>query len=687
MNSIWKYSYGEPETHTPVTELGKRLDEKRCSVLPDSGEAPFTESDIMTYATARSFTLRIPVDPEEIFFGLGLQLKSVCQKNKKLTLRVNSDPKADLGDSHAPVPFFVSSAGYGVFVDTARYCSFYFSSHFCSDADGVENRGEGFGADTTEQLYTPVRSKDGYQVIIDVPSACGVDIYVFGGPTMLDAVKRYNLFSGGGCTPPLYGLGVWYRTWWASDEATVARQTESLRESRMPCDVYGIENAWMTHTYSCTYVWDPAKFPDPEGMISKLREKHFHTNVWEHIFVHPEAPIYKELKPYSGNYKVWNGLVPDLSLPEARRIFEEYHRDYIIGHGICGYKLDECDNSDWIPYPWSYPEASVFPSGLDGEQMHSLMGRLFQETMLAPYSKSNTRSYHQVRSSGAFAAPMPYVLYSDLYDHRDYVRGMVNAGYSGLLWSPEVHDASSLEDLIRRVQTVIMSPIALFTIWFMPNPPWLQIDAEKNRKGELMECRDEATDICRSLLELRMSLIPYLYAAFRRYENEGIPPFRGLPLDYPNDAATYAIEDEYMVGGDLLFAPIFAGESKRTVYLPAGVWYDFFTGRELVGGTAYEFEAKLTDMLLFVKHNALIPLAEPVRYVPEDEPWPIRFVGYGDGAGRAELYEDDGLSFAYRNGNERVSVAISDGEALKISVSGGYEGRRYKISPELELRG
>ena len=115
----------------------------------------------------------------------------------------------------------------------------------------------------------------------------------------------------------------------------------------------------------------------PMEMLESLKKMDFKVNLWEHAFVHPSSPIYDRLKSLSGSIAVWDGLVPDFSLTETREVFVSQHTEEFIAEGIAGFKLDECDNSDFLPYPWSFPEYCTFPSGMDGEQMHSMFGTLY----------------------------------------------------------------------------------------------------------------------------------------------------------------------------------------------------------------------------------------------------------------------------------------------------------------------
>ena len=124
---VWKIRFGTPEKVTPVKLRHRKAANKALTQMGDV-PCPFAEGAITAKKTARGMVLRVPLEAEEQFYGLGLQLLSHAQRGLKKTLRVNSDPIVDMGDSHAPVPFYVSTAGYGVLVDTARYATFYMGS-------------------------------------------------------------------------------------------------------------------------------------------------------------------------------------------------------------------------------------------------------------------------------------------------------------------------------------------------------------------------------------------------------------------------------------------------------------------------------------------------------------------------------------------------------------------------------
>lgn len=636
---VWRFRLGSREKLTPVSTRHYAPASAALGILPQVAECPVP---VTGKATARGFLVRVPLEPFEMVYGLGLQLHSFIQRGLKKKLRVNADPRVDSGDSHAPVPFYVTTRGYGVLIDTARYATIYAGNKYKKgEAPPVSSAGEAaVGEDSLPPAYRRFNFERPSNVYVEIPEADGVDIYVFGGPEMRTAVQRYNLFSGGGALPPRWGLGVWYRAKGDYRQDEVLQLASDFRTRRMPCDVIGLEPGWQTHAYSCTYVWSK-NYPDPAGMLQKLSGDGFRVNLWEHAFVHPDSPLHVPMTPLSGDFEVWGGLTPDFLLPEARKTFADFHEKTHVAIGVSGYKLDECDNSDFTRN-WSFPEFSSFPSGADGEQMHCLFGLRYQDTIQGIFEKRKQRTYGLARSSHALAAPYPYVLYSDLYDHKEFIRALANSGLSGLLWTPELRDARNTEDLIRRLQTVALSPMALINAWYIKHPPWKQVEQTANNADQFAANWEAVEEQCRTVLNLRMRLVPYLHAAFVRYRREGVPPFRPLVLDYPSDRRTWTVDNQYMIGESLLAAPVVAGESERTVYLPAGEWFDFWTHRRYTGRQLIKIEVPLDTVPLFVKSGCVLPLAEPALHTGEENGWRLEAQVYGSPSAPTLLFEDDG---------------------------------------------
>ena len=623
---VWRVTIGTPEKITPVNTRQISPLTNALATLPAVTDCPLAVSGSVS---GRGCRVHLPLADDEMIYGLGLQFKSFEQRGRKKTLRVNADPITDAGDSHAPVPFYVTTRGYGVFVDTARYATFY-----CGSTHRQPAAAEAAGSSAATE--------------VEVPEAQGVDVYVFAGPSLREAVQRYNLFAGGGALQPRWGLGFWYRCDAGFAQTNVLAMAADLRAEHIPCDVLGLEPGWQSHAYSCSFAWS-TKFPDPRDLIAQLRRQHYHVNLWEHAFTHPSSPLYQPLQAHAGDHEVWGGLVPDFLGAQARNLFADYHAREFVALGVSGFKLDECDNSDYTG-SWSFPELSRFPSGADGEQMHSLFGLHYQNAVEQAFAQHQQRTYGLVRSSGALASASPYVLYSDLYNHAQFIHAVPQAGFCGLLWAPEVREAANPAELVRRLQSAVFSPLAMVNAWYLKNPPWKQVDRAANNAGQFSPAAGQVTAQCRAVIELRMELLPYLHAAFVRYHQEGLPPLRAVVMDYPDDRETRSLDDEYLMGDSLLVAPVAVTDAapatdqpvQRTVYLPAGDWQDFWTGQHYPGHQHMTVTVALDRVPVFVKSGAILPLAQPTLSTEEADSWKLTAVVYGEGNQPATLFEDDG---------------------------------------------
>lgn len=570
-NKVKKITFGVPEKFTPTVFC------KKFSYTESEISYPIDE--INFELNTRGCLLKLPLDADEQIYGCGLQLKGFSLRGRKQTIRSNADPIAFTGDTHAPVPFFVSTKGYGIFVDTARNAEFYFgSSELLRHRTATDEKQ--VAATNTEDLYGS-DNLNRSNISIQIPFVKGVDIYIIEGKNITEVVAKYNMLAGGGCSVPEWGLSPIYRCFARYTQDEVLDVAKRLKEEDFHISIIGLEPGWQSHSYSCSLEWNKESYPNPQKLVDDIKSLGYHVNLWEHAFVHPSSSIYEKLLEYSGDYEVWQGCVPDFTLNEAREIFANHHKK-LVDMGVDGFKLDECDGSD-LTRDWSFPNHAKFPGGLDGEQYHHLIGTLYSQTIMEALGETKTLS--QVRNLGALAAPYPFVLYSDLYDHKDFIRGCATAGFSGLLWSPEVRDTESKtkEEFIRRLQVNVFSVQCLINAWYCETPPW-----------EELGCADEV----KRLLKVRKELVPRLKKAFERYAKEGVAPMRALVSDYTNDPETYTIDDEYLLCDDLLVAPLVAGEHKRNVYLPEGNWIDYFTGKPAACGW---FEVETEDIPVFIK--------------------------------------------------------------------------------------
>ncbi len=641
---VWKATIGEPEA---VSLLGAAGGKPRKAALATMRTAPFPleRADFHAERHNGRVSIRVPLGADEQLYGFGLNFKSLQQRGSVKELHVDHFGGTDNGRTHAPVPFYVSSAGYGVLVDAARYITVYAGTAIRRDSRNpppIKDR-------TTDKSWSAQPRSDAVEILIP---ARGATVYVFAGPTPLDAVRRYNLYSGGGVLPPKWGLGFHHRVPTRFSDEQTTREVAEFAERGYPLDVIGLEPGWQSAAYPGSFAWDTVRFRKPDAFMADMRRAGVRVNLWMNPYVAPSSPMFRALEPLSGSHTVWTGIVPDLTLSSTRRIIIGHFERELLRRGVSGFKLDEVDGYD----RWLWPDHATFPSGLDGEQMRQVYGLSFQRATLDAFSARDERTYGLVRGSNAGAAPLPYVIYNDSYSHQDFITALVSSSFAGVLWTPEVRSSRTSEEWLRRMQSVCFSPMALLNAWSDGTKPW--------------SFADVATPV-RDVMQLRLRLLPYFYTAFATYHFEGTPPIRAMALvdgfvapqrdsagvlnstDNPYAVATRRdVKDQFMVGNDLLVAPMFAGDTARTVLLPAGKWYDFYTGFLAGEGQIITARPGLERIPLYVRDGATIPMLAGERtHVPAaNESVDLELRHYGTAAGTFQLYDDDGTSFGYERG-------------------------------------
>jgi len=691
---VWRVRFGHPERFTPVAVRESSPRVQGFKSLPAPTPLPFEPGQIRCRISASRTTAYVPCsEPGDQIYGFGLDPGAYEQKGLCKTLTVCAEVVGQTGASHGPVPFYLSTKGYGVYVDTARVPVVQVA-RLTPNASAAANEADSQPLKTSEaQLYAARAARGQTEVIFDLPgNSSGVDVYVFAGPTMREAVQRYNLFSGGGAVPPLWGLGLKFRTFTRADQAQVLKTAGALRAMKIPCDMLGLEPGWQSHAYSCSLAWSKERFPDPDKMIQELQHSGFKLNLWEHAYIHPSSPLFAPLTSRAGDFLVWGGLVVDFADPEAFRILADYHDREFVARGILGFKGDECDKQPPTDAtPFNFPYCSIFPSGIDGDQMTQLYGYYYQRALFQPFKALNLRTWSDVRATTALAAPLPFNLYSDAYTFDQYLRQLVNASFAGLLWSPEVRDSASLDELLNRLALSAFAPQMCLNLWFMPHPVWEQYVHAKNEANQLLPESEqkEVAEKLRAVVNQRYALLPYLYSAFQRYHEEGLPPVRSLLLDFPEDKQLRAADDAFMFGDSLLAAPFLGEATSRKVRLPLGAnWYELKSQRWHKGGSTVTVTGSPGEMPLFARENSILPLADPVQQVGRDTVFELTVKAFGNSPAPFTLFEDDGTTFDFESGKlNHVVLTWTPAEGGKAERTGAFSGRRYEIRRWESVRG
>ena len=674
-NGIWRASLGDMDGELRYSQFAAAPPKEDALKELSAQKFPFAPGEITHLVTRDGKVMvRIPTAADEKLYGFGLQLDGIKKSRKVMTLNVDHWSKGG-GRTHAPAPFYISSKGYGVFFNTARFLKIY--NQVGNRKDSRRNPPEvDRNPPSDEKQPGPWQALPQGNAVEAQMNGRGLEVVVFSGDSMLDVVCRYNLFNGGGALPPLWGLGFWHRVHARFNADQIRSEAKQFEDNDFPLDVIGLEPGWMSKSYPCTFEWQRKRFPDPEGFTRELLDKGIRLNLWENPYISKQSRIYQQMYPLSGSHLVWLGIVPDYTLPAARRILTEQHHQDHIGIGISGYKIDEVDGYDF----WLWPDHATFPSGTPGEAMRQSYGLLMQDMLFKDlFKKRNVRTYGLVRASNGAASGYPFVIYSDAYDHSEYITGLSTASLCGILWTPEARSAGSGREWLNRMQTVCFSPMALLNAWSSGKKPWSY---------------GEVTGPVRDVIKLRMRLLPYVYSAFADYHFKGIPPIRAMILEdgfgelqgqivngeTDSETDPYAMgqvienTDQFMFGPSIMVAPFYESQAiSRKVQLPAGTWYDFYSGEAVGGGKTITVTAEgLDDRIpLFVREGALIPmLTEAVNRTEEAYGHPLELRFYGKADGRYSLYEDDGRTFDYEKGRHRTRrLTVRKDRTGKFSVT------------------
>ena len=495
-NGVWKSEIGDMNSEKRYISLAAEA--PRLDRINGLSPTSFPLENCMPSFQDKDgkITVRIPTEKDEHIYGFGLQFDGLKKNKTVLTLNTDHWGKGN-GRTHAPVPFYISSRGYGVFFNTARFMKVY-----CQIGNRKDSQNNPLPVDRN-----PVSGSEPINPWQAVPQGDaveahiigkGMELVIFGGTSMLDVIQRYNLYCGGGTLPPLWGLGFWHRVHATFDADQTEAELSEFNKKQFPLDVIGLEPGWMSSSYPCTFEWQTARFSDPFSFVERLRKQGVRLNLWINPYISPESGIYEKIYPYSGSHLVWLGLVPDYYMSQARQLLVQQHTKEHLKIGISGYKVDEVDS----------------------------------------------------------------------YNHKEYITGISSASLCGILWTPEIRNASSAREWLNRMQTVCFSSMAKLNAWATGLQPWSFSEVE---------------DAVRQVIQLRMRLLPYIYSSFANYYFNGVPPIRAMILEddgnteietridsqLDSEANPYAMDkiiektDQFMFGPSIMVAPFYENQATE----------------------------------------------------------------------------------------------------------------------------
>ncbi len=520
---------------------------------------------------------RLSLGVGEQVYGLGERFTPFI-KNGQVVDMWQADGGTSSEQAYKNIPFYLSSRGYGVFVNHPGAVSFE------------------VGSESVGQVQFSVEDQT-------------LEYYVVAGPTPKDVLTRYTALTGRPALPPAWSFGLWLTTSFTTsyDEHTVTSFVDGMAERGIPLTVFHFDCFWMREYQWCDFRWDPDVFPDPDGMLARLKAKGLRISVWINPYIAQKSPLFEEaaalghlVRRANGDVWQWDlwqagmGLV-DFTSPAARDWFAGKLKP-LLDQGVDCFKTD---------FGERIPTDVVWHDGSDPERMHNYYTHLFNRTVFELLEKERGQGEAVLFARSATAGGQQYPVHwggdcwSSFEAMAESLRGGLSLSLSGFgFWS---HDIGGFEGTPDE---------AVFKRWLA----FGLLSSHSRLHGSSSyrvpwEFGEEAVDVARRFTLLKHRLMPYLYGVAAEAHRTGVPMMRPMVLEYPHDPGCRTLDRQYMLGPDLLVAPVFTEDGEVEVYLPEGTWTHLLTG-DRVTGPAWRTERHGYDSLpLYVREGAVLPLA------------------------------------------------------------------------------
>ena len=599
---------------------------------------------------------------DEHYFGLG-EKGDALDKRGHAYVMWNTDaygwgPTTD--PLYVSIPFFLalrSGRAYGLFFDNTYRSSFDMGKEFPDRYS--------FGAEGGEINY-----------------------YFIQGPDPKQVLERYTGLTGRMQLPARWQIGYHQSRWSYYPESMVRFIADNFRERHIPCDALFLDIHYMDGYR--IFTWDKSRFPDPPRLLADLRRQGFRvvTIIDPGVKVDPNYWVYQQgvagddfVKMPDGKTsvgKVWPGeaMFPDFTWDRVADWWGSLYQG-LIQDGVGGFWNDMNEPSVFgVPGKTLPLDAVFYDHGLHSPhaKIHNVYGMLMSEATRQGILKNRPDQRPLVITRDTYAGGQRYAAVwtgdnSSTWEHlRLSLPELMNMGLSGLaLVGADIGGFA-------------LSPSPdLFTRWLEAGIfyPYCRTHTEiGSRNQEPWSYGNRREDINRQSIELRYRLLPYFYNAFHQAAETGLPVMRALLLDYPGDPIAVQAEDEFLLGDDLLVAPVLKdGEVTRSVYLPKGEWYDFWSPRRYTGPAEIDVDAPLDRIPLFARGGAVIPTQQVMEYTDQAPIDPLTLEVYPAGDSSRDYYEDDGLTYGYRQGNSlQQTITVQDerdGVTVKTSARRG----------------
>ena len=570
----------------------------------------------------------------ERIYGLGERFGAFVKNGQSVSIW-NEDGGTSTEQSYKNIPFYLSNRGYGVFVNHPERVDFEVG---------------------TEQVN---------KVAFSVEGEC-LDYYLLSGSDMKQVLQRYTDLTGKPGLPAPWTFGLWLSTSFTTDydEATVMSFIDGMLSRGIPLSVFHFDCCWMKEFHWTDFIWDEKVFPDPEGMLRRIKEKGIRVCVWINSYIGQESALFDEgaqkgyfLKRPNGDVWQWDmwqsGMaIVDFTNPEAKAWYQR-GLEKLLDMGVDCFKTD---------FGERIPTDVVYHNGADPVKMHNFYTYLYNQAVYEVLERKRGKEEAILFARSATAGGQKFPVHwggdcwSDYESMEQSLRGGLSLTSSGFgFWSHDIggFESKSTPDVYKRWCAFgLLSTHSRLHGSSSYRVPWLY--------------DEESVDVVRFFTRLKASLMPYLYRNAIETSRTGVPMMRSMALEFTQDRNCEYLATQYMLGDSLLVAPVFNEEGMAEYYLPEGTWTNFLTGETRQGGRWYREKHGYLSIPLYARENSIIAVGASDDGPEYDYADKVTFKVYAP----EEVGETGTVVYDGKGRQDTVIQVERGGNVCKIDVTG-----------------
>lgn len=512
---------------------------------------------------SRSVAPVFSLEPDEKIFGCGESFTQFNKRGQKVVLWTDDANGVQNETMYKPIPFYMSSRGYGVFMHTSTPVTVDFGKYFA-------------GAN---------------KMMIGDDVA---DLFIFIGEPK-DILDEYTDLTGKASMPPLWSFGFWMSRITYFSEKEGREIAKNLRKNKIPSDVIHFDTGWFDVDWRNNYEFASERFDDPAKMMADMKKDGFNVCLWQLPYFTPRNTLFNEIVDNGLAVKDRKGNIPyedavlDFSNPETVKWYQAKLK-HLMDQGVAVFKVD---------FGEAAPAEGIYHSGRTGFYEHNLYPLRYNKAVAELTQREKGYTLIWARSTWAGSQRYPLHWGGDAATTNGAMsatlRGGLSLGLCGFsFWSHDVGGfvTKSPEELYKRWTPFGMLTSHVRSHGEPPTEPWLY--------------SEDFLKSFRNADNMRYELMPYIYAQAKESSEKGLPMMRALFVEYPQDAGSWLIDNEYLFGSDMLVAPLFEEVTERDVYLPPGQWVDYQTKKVYNGGW-HRIAAGELPIIVLVKSGTAIP--------------------------------------------------------------------------------